>query len=229
LLNPFPEGCQLCSFAASIASLVQFYTQEQTPSNGLQCKVSSTCVNNAGPCCNNGYNAESGLGACISVTDCLMTLAVSSIHWQGAVLSLKNLTGKNELTGGRIGPLSYCKDEEFPDGRVTAYPDASGETFWYVGAKLQPDQLDKVLASGSPVIIRLKYERISTTFAFIVAAKSASNYTLWSPSTEFNPDQLWKFIDYDGISQMSFTTQDGSGPPEWVHSFWGGSSYAIPC
>jgi len=226
LLNKWPEGCQLCSFAAAIASLVQFYTQEQTPSNSLQCNVADVCESNAGPCCYKSCSADSGLGPCLDKAECLMTVAVSSIEVKGSILALRTLTGKNKPATGSVAPFFQCKDKEFPDGRVTAYPDASGATFWYYGPKLTPAQLDKVLALGNPVIILLKYESVKTSFAFTVAAKSASNYKLWSPSTYFNPDQEWKSIDYDGISQMTYTTW---GQPEWVYSVWGGGSDAMLC
>ena len=89
-------------------------------------------------------------------------------------------------------------------------------------------QLDKVLGSGNPVIIIVKYQNIQTSFAFVIAPKSASSstYQLWSPSTFFNPNQVWQSFNYDNISIMAFPR---SGPPEWVTSHWGGGLDTMLC
>ena len=137
LLSKWPEGCELCSLAAATASLVQFYTHQQTTSNSLQCNIAATCEHNVGPCCfPTACSADSGLGACLDKADCLKTKSVSSIQWAGSMFALKVLTGKKASTAGSVGPLSVCENEH-----VVSYPDASGKSFWYQGGKLTQPQV----------------------------------------------------------------------------------------
>ena len=144
ILNKWPEGCELCSLAAATASLAQFYTRQQTPSNSLQCQVASTCENKTGPCCSpiactpDQGTPDSGLGGCLNKADCLNALSVSSMKWQGSMFALKVITGKkmNASSAGSTGSLSPCKGKESPEGHNMAYADVDGNSFWYHGGKL---------------------------------------------------------------------------------------------
>jgi len=211
----FEQACDGCCLSATSASLYQFYTGVQKPSEQLQCDILTLC----GP----QLGCATGAMPCMKIppTGCPDPEWSSGISYYEATAALGYLTKKSFPNSCSCASTLSC------GGQIDPCPDASGNTFWFAGYNLVQERLDKVLSSGNPVIMISQNagEQVHST---LIAEKNADGtYHLWDPSSTYNPPMTWQDVSFSVLNAyVPPGRQGGQDPFIWKQAVWGGIN---PC